>query len=99
MIVKNPSDKKVTIGIDGTNYSVEAETSIPVPDAIAEEWVKTHQFLQLSPGAATEKVPEVSIEKTADITPEKVVELSENKEVKKETVVSEKPTKKEVTKK
>lgn len=48
MIVKNPTDKDVSIVIGGVTYTVEAGGETSVSEAVATKWVGTHAFLSLS---------------------------------------------------
>ena len=46
-VIKNPTDKKVRISVNGSLYEVEANDSIVVQDSVANRWIKIHKFLRV----------------------------------------------------
>lgn len=56
MILRNPTDHDVSIGIGGVEYSVEAGGTVSVPQAVGVQWVRTHAFLENEAEAADEVV-------------------------------------------
>ena len=48
MILRNPTDKKVRIVLDGEEYEIEAgKCSENIPEERAHRWLETHRFLRV----------------------------------------------------
>lgn len=45
MILKNPTNKTVSIVYQGSQYSVKPNDTIEVSDVVGEHWIKIHEFL------------------------------------------------------
>lgn len=90
-IIFNPTDAKVSITIDGHDFSVDAKSEILMEvDAQADFWKKTHEFLEIRGTVASapkvkevvEEVVEAPVEAPIE-SPEFPVEEEEAPKVKK----------------
>lgn len=98
-LITNPLKNDITVQFDGTKYTVKAEDSIQVSEAIAGRWKRVHGFLQMSDISEVVKEVEVKKEKKEEApkAEEAKEEVKEVKEEKKE-VKEEKKAKKATTK-
>ena len=79
MIIKNPTDKDVSISIKGVEHTVKAMEQTEKSAEIASAWVKIHQFLQVSESSA----PVVKDTPTVSTVSTKAPEKKEEKKVEK----------------
>lgn len=80
-LITNPLKNDITVQFNGTKYTVKAEDSIQVSDAIAGRWKRVHGFLQMSDISEAVKEVEVKEEKK-EVEVEEVVEVEVKEEVK-----------------
>lgn len=96
MIVKNPTDKDVTVMLKGVNYTVKANDILSgVPEEQALYWKGLHNFLTLSEEA---KMVETTPKEVKEDEPTKEEEAVEKQEEEtKEEEVKEEVTEKKTT--
>jgi len=72
MVITNPTDKDITVSIEGQMYTVEANSSTSgIREKHAIHWVEQlHNFLVISPEKAKEVAPKVEVPKVAEIIAE-----------------------------
>lgn len=90
--IYNPTESMVKITIKGIDYSVEASASTIEAPEIADEWKRTHEFLQVSDVDLTEKEEiKVIAEEAKEVVKEEKVSGDKPKdlpkEVKKESII------------
>lgn len=66
MIIKNKTENAVAVVILGEQYSVDAQSTVEVPDSVGSAWLKIHEFLVVD-----ESVPEQEISATDEVVVEK----------------------------
>jgi hypothetical protein len=82
MKIYNPTKEYVKITILGTNYEVEPESSVDVPNKDhAYRWKNTHGFLQLAEQEPVQTETKIVEEKTEEVKEETVVEENVSDEV------------------
>lgn len=80
-IIFNPTNTTVSIQVSGSPYSVEPKSTKTVADNVAEAWVKTHNFLEVSDADKVRDIP-TEFEHTEETVEETVETVKEGKKPK-----------------